>query len=83
MSRRSGKKNGSPMIEDKAKEARHLYLAIDEAGTHVGAKRFRCCGPLCQRLLELLAQGCLTEQYILVAVSSSAADRILIFLEQN
>ena len=51
VSRRSGKKSGSPVIEDKAKEARHLYLAIDEAGTHVGAKRFRCCSPVNQRTL--------------------------------
>ena len=31
----------SPAERDKVKEAKYLYLSIDEAGTHVGARAFR------------------------------------------
>jgi hypothetical protein len=31
----------SPVDRDRVKEARFMYLSIDEAGTHVGARQFR------------------------------------------
>ena len=38
--------------KDKVKEAKYMYLSIDEAGTHVNFRRFRCCS-----MSHLLSQG--------------------------
>lgn len=60
---RLGKRSGNVPPEarhskDKIKEAKYMYLSIDEAGTHVNVRRFRCnilfhashrSGKLCQR----------------------------------
>lgn len=44
---RLGKRSGNVPPEarhskDKIKEAKYMYLSIDEAGTHVNVRRFRC-----------------------------------------
>ncbi len=43
---RLGRRSGNVPEEllessDKIKEAKYMYLSIDEAGTHVGVRRFR------------------------------------------
>ena len=50
---RLGKRSGNVPPEakhskDKIKEAKYMYLSIDEAGTHVNVRRFRCA-PLSTR----------------------------------
>lgn len=47
---RLGKRSGNVPPEarnskDKIKEAKYMYLSIDEAGTHVNVRRFRCWTP--------------------------------------
>ena len=44
---RLGRRSGNVPEEslesrDKIKEAKYIYLSIDEAGTHVGVRCFRC-----------------------------------------
>ena len=52
---RLGKRSGNVPPEarsskDKIKEAKYMYLSIDEAGTHVNVRRFRCARA-CRTLL--------------------------------